>query len=123
MASSAGGKKDAVSERRFHDALARLHAMFLDGAPDLAGQLDRVGFTRIFGLKPDIFCDRLVKIFDLDNSGEIGFREFVYGLSKFQVDTFERRIQFAYRLIDLDGDGSLDKFELLSAVKAVLDSD
>ena len=29
-----------------------------------------------------------------------------------QVDTFERRLQFAYRLMDLDGDGSLDKFEL-----------
>ena len=34
--------------------------------------------------------DRLVKIFDLDNGGSIGFREFIYGLSKFQIDTFER---------------------------------
>ena len=40
------------------------------------------------------------------------------GLSKFQVDTFERRLQFAYRLMDLDGDGSLDKFELNAAMKA-----
>jgi len=47
----------------------------------------------------------------------VGFREFVYGLSKFQVDTFERRVQFAYRLMDLDGDGSLDKLELNTAMK------
>ena len=45
------------------------------------------------------------------------------GLSKFQVDTFERRLQFAYRLMDLDGDGSLDKFELNAAMKAALDTD
>jgi hypothetical protein len=33
---------------------------------------------------------RRVKIFDLDNSGAIGFREFIYGLSKFQVHTLRR---------------------------------
>ena len=36
-------------------------------------------------IKVDEYTDRLVKIFDLDNSNAIGFREFMYGLSKFQV--------------------------------------
>ena len=35
----------------------------------------------------------------------------------------ERRLQFAYRLMDLDGDGSLDKFELNAAMKAALATD
>jgi hypothetical protein len=47
--------------------------------------MTHVGFCSIFGLKVDEYTDRLVKIFDLDNSNAIGFREFMYGLSKFQV--------------------------------------
>ena len=39
------------------------------------------------------------------------------------MDTFERRVQFAYRLFDLDGDGSLDKHELTKAMRAALDAD
>lgn len=97
--------------------------MFVEGAPDDHGQLTHKGFCSIFGLKSDEYTERLVKIFDLDNSDAVGFREFIYGLSKFNSDTFERRLQFAYRLIDLDGDGSLDKFELNAAMKAALDTD
>ena len=109
--------------RDFADALERCHDTFMEGAPDDDGQLMHDGFIQIFGLRADEYTHRLVRIFDLDNSGAIGFREFVYGLSKFQTDTFERRVQFAYRLFDLDGDGSLDKHELTKAMRAALDAD
>eukprot|EP00227_Mantoniella_beaufortii_P018024 CAMPEP_0197597362 /NCGR_PEP_ID=MMETSP1326-20131121/27171_1 /TAXON_ID=1155430 /ORGANISM="Genus nov. species nov., Strain RCC2288" /LENGTH=263 /DNA_ID=CAMNT_0043164029 /DNA_START=87 /DNA_END=874 /DNA_ORIENTATION=- len=101
-------------------ALGRCHDMFVEGAPDDLGELTHQGFCSIFGLQRDEYTDRMVRIFDLDNGHTIGFREFVYGLSKFETDTFERRVQFAYRLMDLDGDGSLDKLELNTAMKAAL---
>ena len=75
-----GAAGDAVTA-----ALRRCHDMFVEGAPDDAGQMTPAGFCSIFGLKVDEYTDRLVKIFDLDNSNAIGFREFLYGLSKFQV--------------------------------------
>ena len=109
--------------REFAAALDRCHETFLEGAPDDDGQLGHDQFIQIFGLSADEYTQRLVRIFDLDNGGTVGFREFVYGLSKFSVDTFERRVQFAYRLFDLDGDGSLDKHELLKAVRSALDTD
>lgn len=116
-------RQNQKNVNEYAEPLSRCHDMFVEGAPDDRGQLTHRGFCSIFGLKQDEYTDRLVKIFDLDNSGAVGFREFVYGLSKFQVDTFERRLQFAYRLMDLDGDGSLDKFELNAAMKAALNCD
>ena len=61
--------------------LKRAHDLLLSGTPDDNGQLSHVGFCSIFALRQDEYTDRLVKIFDIDNSGQVGFREFVYGLS------------------------------------------
>ena len=81
-------------------------------------QLDHDGFCNIFRLHRDTYTDRLVRIFDLDFSGQIGYREFVYGLSKFSSTSFETKVQFAFRLFDLDGNGTLDKYEMMTALRA-----
>ena len=49
---------------------------------------------------------RTRQVFDLDNGGTVGFREFVFGLSKFEEYSFDATVKFAYRLFDLDGDGT-----------------
>ena len=96
---------------------------FCRGRPDEDGQLDHGGFCQALGLSRDAYTNRLVRIFDLDNSGQVGFREYVYGLSKFTGDDFDTIIEFAYRLFDLDGDGTLDKNELYQALKSALSVD
>ena len=100
-----------------------VYDIYYEGVPDAQGQLDHDGFCRALGLGRDAYTNRLVRIFDLDNSGQVGFREFVYGLSKFASEDFERVVQFAYRLFDLDGDGTLDKDELYQALKNALRTD
>eukprot|EP00232_Nephroselmis_pyriformis_P008644 CAMPEP_0182882876 /NCGR_PEP_ID=MMETSP0034_2-20130328/18051_1 /TAXON_ID=156128 /ORGANISM="Nephroselmis pyriformis, Strain CCMP717" /LENGTH=287 /DNA_ID=CAMNT_0025015993 /DNA_START=182 /DNA_END=1041 /DNA_ORIENTATION=+ len=104
-------------------ALDRCVQMFTEGSPNKMGQLDHDGFCSIFALKRDEYTDRLVRIFDIDNSGSISLREFIYGLSKFSGSEFELKVQFAYRLFDLDGDGTLDKFELTTALRSALNID
>ena len=85
-------------------ALKSVAQLFMEGTPDVKGQLSHEGFCTMFNLKSDVYTQRLVRIFDLDDSGSVGLREFVYGLAKFDDRSFEARVAFAYRLFDLAND-------------------
>ena len=74
-------------------------------------------------MKDDHYSQTLCKIFDSDNSGRIGLREFVYNLSKFGHTTFAQEVAFAYRLYDLDGSGALDANECILALREAMRSD
>lgn len=104
-------------------ALKSVAQLFMEGTPDVKGQLSHEGFCTMFNLKSDVYTQRLVRIFDLDDSGSVGLREFVYGLAKFDDRSFEARVAFAYRLFDLDGDGRLDRSELLMALSNAMRCD
>lgn len=77
--------------------LKRIAELYFAGQPDVKGQLNHDGFCIIFHLNRDTYTDRLVKIFDLDDSGMIGLREFIYGLGKFADKSFEARVAWLMR--------------------------
>ena len=86
-------------------------------------QLTYEKFLLLVGLKDDHYSQTLCKIFDSDNSGLIGFREFVYNMAKFGNTTFAQEVAFAYRLYDLDGSGALDANECIVALREAMRSD
>ena len=89
----------------------------------LGRQLSYTSFARMFRLELDQQTQTLCKTFDSDCSGSIGFREFVYGLSKFSEDSFDSELRFAFRLFDLDGSGSLEKHEAILVLREAMNSD
>ena len=58
-------------------------------------------------------------VLDSDRSGEIDFKEFVQGMSKFSSKaTKEEKLMFAFRIYDIDNDGFISNGELFQVILA-----
>ncbi|XP_076436121.1 Kv channel-interacting protein 4-like isoform X2 [Babylonia areolata] len=57
--------------------------------------------------------------FDHDHNGSISFEEFVMGLSVLSRGTLQERLQWAFSLYDINGDGIITKDEMLDIVTAI----
>ena len=73
---------------------------------------------RVIGLEGRMITTFLIEmlcldIFDDDSSGEVDFKEFLQGVSKFSVQgDREAKLKFAFRIYDLDNDGFISNGEL-----------
>ncbi|XP_036365582.1 Kv channel-interacting protein 1 isoform X3 [Octopus sinensis] len=57
--------------------------------------------------------------FDHDHSGSVNFEEFVMGLSVLSRGTLQERLQWAFNLYDINGDGIITKDEMMDIVSAI----
>lgn len=101
--------------------VALLAGWFAEGGPGRGGRLDSAGLAAAFELPRGQLPERLHQLFDKDGDGGVGFREFVYGLSKFHSSDSEAKVEFAFRLFDRDGDGELGRDDLEVALKTAFD--
>jgi len=95
---------------------------FLKDCP--SGNLSKEEFQRIyrqffpFG-DPSSFADYVFRVFDVDKSGQIDFKEFIVALSVTSRGQMEDKLTWAFQLYDIDGDGKISYEEMLSIVQAI----
>ncbi|XP_076436865.1 neuronal calcium sensor 1-like [Babylonia areolata] len=98
------------------------HKGFMKDCPD--GRLTLEGFTRIyqqffpFG-DPSKFASFVFNVFDENKDGYIEFHEFLKALSVTSRGTVEEKLEWAFKLYDLDHDGFITKQELFDIVDAI----
>ncbi|KNC52890.1 calcineurin B [Thecamonas trahens ATCC 50062] len=85
------------------------------------GQLSKEEFLLIPELQMNPLVSRVVDIFDTDNDQMVSFEEFITGLSLFAMRGDEsRKLQFAFKVYDMDGDGFISNGELFQVLKMMV---
>eukprot|EP00002_Diphylleia_rotans_P007636 TRINITY_DN17296_c0_g1_i1.p1 TRINITY_DN17296_c0_g1~~TRINITY_DN17296_c0_g1_i1.p1 ORF type:complete len:185 (+),score=53.75 TRINITY_DN17296_c0_g1_i1:68-622(+) len=71
------------------------------------------------GVTDGFFKDLVFKTLDENQSGTIGFDEFIMFLSTVTRGNLDEKLEFAFNLYDLDGSGTISKEELLQIVRSL----
>ncbi|KAI9348125.1 calcium-binding protein NCS-1 [Obelidium mucronatum] len=65
------------------------------------------------------YADRVFHMFDSDKDGFINFREFVNAISISSKGTENEKLEWAFTLYDVNGDGVVTREEMLQVVSAI----
>lgn len=89
-----------------------------------SGHLTEQGFLRIYKLffpqgDPSKFTSLIFRVFDENKDGAIEFEEFIRALSVTSRGNVEEKLDWAFRLYDVDSDGYITREEMYNIVDAV----
>ena len=67
------------------------------------------------------FANNIFRIFDKDNNGFMDFKEFLMALDVTTCKTREEKLEWAFRLYDIDGDGTINQDEMTTIIEILDD--
>ncbi|TKC52498.1 hypothetical protein EI555_018198 [Monodon monoceros] len=89
-----------------------------------SGQLTFYEFRQFFGLKnlspwASQYVEQMFETFDFNKDGYIDFMEYVAALSLVLKGKVEQKLRWYFKLYDVDGNGCIDRDELLTIIRAI----
>ena len=67
------------------------------------------------------FCNHIFRSFDTDNNGYVSFNEFLLAVTISSSGTPEEKLRWAFKLYDINGDGVINRCEMIMVVEAMFE--
>merc|ERR550537_421885 len=101
--------------------IKRLYNRFKALDADGSGQLDPSEIFSVAELNENPLVQRVISVFDADNSGTVSFIEFLVGLAKLAAGTSEEhKLNFAFSIYDVNKDGFISNGDLFQVMKMMV---
>ncbi|XP_016331282.1 guanylyl cyclase-activating protein 1 [Sinocyclocheilus anshuiensis] len=118
MGNSTGSTVDDLQAVEMH----LWYKKFMTECP--SGQLTLHEFKQFFGLRgldqeANAYIEQMFRTFDMNKDGYIDVIEYVAALSLVMRGKMEHKLHWYFRLYDVDGNGCIDRHELLNIIKAI----
>jgi len=95
----------------------RFHSAFNVLDIDRDGTVDRIEFTEAVGIEANDFSRECFHI--ITPKSRMNFIEFIAAITKICIANFDHLCRFAFRIVDVDCDGTLDPEEIQKVVNTI----
>merc|ERR1712110_72116 len=104
------------------DTIQEWYKGFRIDCPD--GKLTASSFRKIYtkcfpGGNVNEFCDHVFRTFDMDKNGFVDFKEFLLAIDVTSTGTPEEKLQWAFSMYDVDGNGWIALAEMTRIVVSI----
>ena len=104
-----------------HQEIKKLYKRFITLDKENKSFITLLEFMSIPELVMNPLANRILKVFDKNSRSELNFREFISNLSVFSLHTKrDTKLQFAFDVYDVDGDGFIDSRDLFYIIKLLV---
>lgn len=76
-------------------------------------------YNSVFDGDASLFVSHLFRSFDEDQDGFVDFQEFIVGLCVSGSEKPDTKLKWAFKMYDIDGNGSISREEMASMLKAI----